>query len=416
MSRLLLLLAFAGPGCAAEAVKLFRPTGAQSTHDLRYLPEDRYTGDTGARRDRELLLDIHVPATGKGPFPLLLTVHGGAWAAGAKENKPANEFTQAAIARGYAVAALNYILKPKEIVPQVFWDAQDSLRFLRQQAARFRIDPTRFGAIGWSAGGWLVSNLGFAGGDAVIHAHQGGGLLIADFAQGGKRGAKPWQLAEIGNPTGLAFPAWGATAVLAGPVRPGAGHQLRFLVLAWSGPAGRRRREPMGRRRLPQQGRAVGAESRRRLRLQRARGRGLEGQAGACAGDGFALHLGHGQRHRAADRTDPPVLRPSVRARRTRAGARDPALPAPRRGAHRGDDPGAGSRHRRPLHHRWQRPDAGGGPLCAAVHRAAGHDREGAGGADWNASPAASPRPASSPDRCRRASARRSRCACRRRP
>jgi acetyl esterase/lipase len=203
----MLLLLLLASGAANE--KLFQPTSAQSHHNLRYLPESRYTGDAGDRRDQELVLDLHVPTKGTGPFPVLITVHGGAWSAGDKEGALYNAFMQVALDRGYATVGLNYIRKPKEIVPQVFYDTQDAIRFLRANATRYHLDPTRVGAVGWSAGGWLVSGIGFLGGDSVIHSHQGGAVSIGDLAQGGKKGAKPWSMpVEERNSTGFIFPAW----------------------------------------------------------------------------------------------------------------------------------------------------------------------------------------------------------------
>jgi hypothetical protein len=189
----------------------FTPSGATSHHNLRYLGDDRYTGDPGPRRDQELVLDLHIPEQGSGPFPVIITVHGGAWSAGQKEAKHHNTMIQAAIDRGWAAVGLNYMLKPKEIVPHVFWDTQDAVRFLRVQAAKHRLDPTRIGAIGWSAGGWLVSNIALVGGDTVLIGHQGGAAFLTDFAKGGRRGAKPWIAVEGLSTSGFVFPAWSPT-------------------------------------------------------------------------------------------------------------------------------------------------------------------------------------------------------------
>ena len=56
---------------------------------------------------------------------------------------------------------MNYILKPKEIFPQVYWDYADAQRYLRLHAKKYGIDPNSFGAIG-IFGWWVVDFLGRA--------------------------------------------------------------------------------------------------------------------------------------------------------------------------------------------------------------------------------------------------------------
>lgn len=212
IAALLGLLAVA----AAEAPKLPKPIvleGSESHHDLRYLPDERYTGNPHLRGDREMLLDLHLPeGRGQGPYPVVFTYHGGAWTTGSKEGTGFNPLFQALLGRGYAVIGFNYVMRGKDVVPQVFYDTQDAVRWVRMNAEKYRLDPTRIGASGISAGGWLASYMGFTHGDVVIHETQGGGMEIAAFAQGGKRGNPPWGFANLhdwwGKAPAFAFPAW----------------------------------------------------------------------------------------------------------------------------------------------------------------------------------------------------------------
>jgi len=192
----MLLLLVAGPAGAADDEPVPRPLdGAESLLEVPYLPEHRYTGDPGARRDHQLMLNLYLPEQSRGPTPLILLVHGGGFGGGDKDkgrHPPARELLKAAIARGWACGSLNYILSPKSLCPQVVYDFRDALRYLRAHADELRLDPARFGAIGFSAGGWLISAAGYAHGDRLLRKLSNS-IAIEDLASGGKRG-RAWRV------------------------------------------------------------------------------------------------------------------------------------------------------------------------------------------------------------------------------
>ncbi len=121
-------------------------------------------GTAGGQRQ---LLDIYYPnmrqpAAGK-TFPLVLCVHGGAWREGSKSDM--GVLVIALTKSGFAVATPSYRLfhpekHPDNIYPAQVDDIQRSVRWLRANAAKYGLDPERFGAVGFSAGGHLVSLLG----------------------------------------------------------------------------------------------------------------------------------------------------------------------------------------------------------------------------------------------------------------
>lgn len=64
--------------------------------------------------------------------------------------------------------------------PDMFVDIQQALRFLRENAEKFRIDPEKTGVMGFSAGGHLAVASGiYAGTD--FSGHQGDSLIRPDF-------------------------------------------------------------------------------------------------------------------------------------------------------------------------------------------------------------------------------------------
>ncbi len=103
-------------------------------------------------------LDLFVPK-GDGPFPLVMWVHGGGWSAGSKDGNP----LMLMLAKGYAVASTNYRLSQHAVFPAQINDCKAAVRYLRANAAKYKLNPDAFGVAGASAGGHLVALLGTAG-------------------------------------------------------------------------------------------------------------------------------------------------------------------------------------------------------------------------------------------------------------
>jgi acetyl esterase/lipase len=88
------------------------------------------------------------------PAPALLVCPGG----GYRNVVIEKEGTRIALffqKRGFAVFVLKYRLAPAEAVQ----DARRAMRVIRSQAAKYKIDPTKLGVVGFSAGGHLSANL-----------------------------------------------------------------------------------------------------------------------------------------------------------------------------------------------------------------------------------------------------------------
>ena len=104
--------------------------------------------------NRKLLTDIFVPKGGKGPLPAIVVVHGGGWLNGDKTKFRALAVKLASL--GYVTSAIQYRLGYEARFPAGAQDCLASVRFLRDHAKKYRVDPDRIGAIGGSAGGHLV--------------------------------------------------------------------------------------------------------------------------------------------------------------------------------------------------------------------------------------------------------------------
>lgn len=101
-------------------------------------------------------LDIYLPQ-GDGPFPLVIDVHGGGFMMGDKSNPAlADQLLEA----GYAVASVNYRLSGEAKAPAQIEDVKAAVRWLRANAAQYKLNSEKFAAFGQSAGGNLVALLG----------------------------------------------------------------------------------------------------------------------------------------------------------------------------------------------------------------------------------------------------------------
>ena len=107
--------------------------------------------------DRGLRLDAYVPP-GPGPFPAVILVHGGGWEAGDKVTYITPLFQPLARA-GFAWFSIDYRLTPDVAHPEQMDDLRRAVAFVRSQAARFRVDPSRIAVIGESASGQMAALL-----------------------------------------------------------------------------------------------------------------------------------------------------------------------------------------------------------------------------------------------------------------
>jgi acetyl esterase/lipase len=104
-------------------------------------------------------LDIYLPDEGNGPFPLIVSIHGGGFMFGDKADVMNLSMMQGR-SRGYAVACINYRMSHEAIWPAQIFDCKAAIRFLRANAFQYKIDPDRIAAWGPSAGGHLCAMLG----------------------------------------------------------------------------------------------------------------------------------------------------------------------------------------------------------------------------------------------------------------
>ncbi len=120
---------------------------------------------------QHLQLNLARPKVGKGLAPAVLCIHGGGFRAGNRDRW--NTLCQQLAERGYVAATASYRLAPKYQFPAAVNDVKAAVRWLRANSNKYGIDPTRIGAVGDSAGGYLAQFLGVTAGVAQFEGDGG---------------------------------------------------------------------------------------------------------------------------------------------------------------------------------------------------------------------------------------------------
>jgi acetyl esterase/lipase len=108
-------------------------------------------------------LDIYLPDEDHGPFPVILSIHGGAFMGCDKSDAQVVPMLDG-LKRGYAVVAVNYRLSWEALFPALVHDVKAAVRWVRANATKYNFDLERIAAWGGSAGGYLSSMLGTSAG------------------------------------------------------------------------------------------------------------------------------------------------------------------------------------------------------------------------------------------------------------
>lgn len=134
------------------------PPAANTDHVRRKFLDIPYADLSPAQK-----LDVYLPDEGDGPFPVIVSLHGGAFMGCDKADMQVLPMLEG-LKRGYAVVAVNYRLSWEATFPAPVHDVKAAVRWMRAHARRYHLDPGRIAAWGGSAGAYLASMLGVSAG------------------------------------------------------------------------------------------------------------------------------------------------------------------------------------------------------------------------------------------------------------
>lgn len=107
-------------------------------------------------------LDIYLPDEGDGPFPVIISIHGGAFMFGDKADGQLNPMLEG-LKHGYAVVSINYRLSGEALFPKNINDVKAAIRWIKANATTYKMNPEKLAAWGGSAGGNLSALAGTSG-------------------------------------------------------------------------------------------------------------------------------------------------------------------------------------------------------------------------------------------------------------
>ena len=146
------------PNTHYAVLKMAKHPAANTDHVKRRFVDIPYADQSAAQK-----LDIYLPDEGEGPFPVIMSIHGGGFMACDKSDDQVVPMLEG-LSRGYAVVAVNYRLSWEAVFPALVFDVKAAVRWIRANAEQYRFDSERIAAWGGSAGGYLSLMLGVTAG------------------------------------------------------------------------------------------------------------------------------------------------------------------------------------------------------------------------------------------------------------
>lgn len=129
------------------------------------LPTNTETKDIVFARygTEELKLDVTTPAASR-QTPVMVLIHGGGWVGGIRDEM--NGIVPGMTSIGFACVQIDYRAAPKAQFPAQLIDAKASIRWVKENAAKYNLDPTKIAVLGYSEGGHLAALLATTGQEA----------------------------------------------------------------------------------------------------------------------------------------------------------------------------------------------------------------------------------------------------------
>jgi len=141
---------------------------AISVSPAQEAPKFTRTADViyGHKLGMALTFDVFQPEKSNGAAVLFM-VSGGFVS---RHEAISDRFFRPLLERGYTVLAVTHGSQPKFHISEIHQDIHRAVRFARKEAARWNIDPNRFGICGISSGGHLSLTMGTQGGPGDAEA------------------------------------------------------------------------------------------------------------------------------------------------------------------------------------------------------------------------------------------------------
>jgi acetyl esterase/lipase len=108
-------------------------------------------------KERELHLDAFL-FTKEKKNPAVIMIHGGGWRSGNKNQM--QEMAKEMASKGYSCFAVEYRLSLEAKYPEGIYDVKNAIKFIKDNAKRFNVDPDKIAVLGCSSGGQMAALIG----------------------------------------------------------------------------------------------------------------------------------------------------------------------------------------------------------------------------------------------------------------
>jgi acetyl esterase/lipase len=116
-------------------------------------------------KDRELHLDAFFNTKQK-LNPAVIMIHGGGWRSGNKNQMQL--LGQEIASKGYSCFAIEYQLSLEAKYPEGIYDVKNAIKFVKDNAKKFNVDPNKIAVLGCSSGGQMAALIGTTNKDAAF--------------------------------------------------------------------------------------------------------------------------------------------------------------------------------------------------------------------------------------------------------
>ena len=183
-----------GPAALLDPPLVTEPVAA--TSDIGRRLQEPHVSDRGRARHSNSTSTSRAEPAPAGGWPVIVAIHGGGWRRFNKQEY-GPRVASAFVPNGYVVVAPNYLLSARNRPswPINFQDVQSAVLWVKANASRYGIDPTRVVAMGESAGANLANLLGTesgaapaASGRGAVGVGPGGRQLLRPDRSGGPQG------------------------------------------------------------------------------------------------------------------------------------------------------------------------------------------------------------------------------------
>ena len=157
MTKAIIISLFISIGAAKGICQNIESVGDIQSIEQKWL-DVSYANASSAQK-----LDIYLPNEEEKIYPVIISIHGGAFMSGDKADNQVLPMLKG-LERGYAVVSINYRLSGEAKFPAQIFDVKAAIRWVKANATKYDLDPDKIAVWGGSAGGHLASLAGTSAG------------------------------------------------------------------------------------------------------------------------------------------------------------------------------------------------------------------------------------------------------------